>query len=81
MQRTINKKLYDTDTAELIFKYTEGCFGDPAGFEETLYRTPEGFYFLYTNGGETSPYTGEDIRRMSREKAEAWLKNLAGEEA
>ena len=51
MQKIICKKLYDTDTAMLVFQKTEGVFGDPKGYEETLYKTPEGNYFLYVNGG------------------------------
>lgn len=73
MQKIICKKLYDTDTAELIFKKTEGAFGDPAGYEESLYKTPEGSYFLYVNGGEASPHTEEKITRLSEKKAEEWL--------
>ena len=49
MQKIICKKLYDTETAELIKKVTSGEFGDPNGYEESLYRTPEGIYFLYGN--------------------------------
>ncbi len=73
MQKIICKKLYDTDISELIFKKTEGAFGDPAGYEETLYRTPEGSYFLYVNGGETSLHPEEKITRLSEKKAEEWL--------
>ncbi len=72
MQKIICKKLYDTEAAELIKKVTSGVYGDPAGYEESLYRMPDGSYFLYTNGGEESCHAKEDIRRMSREKAEAW---------
>ena len=40
MKKVICKVEYDTDTATLIKKRTFGCFGDPAGYEECLYRTP-----------------------------------------
>ena len=73
MQKIICKKLYDTDTARLIFKKTEGVFGDPAGYEETLFVTPEGGYFLYTSGGAASPFPEEKITRLSEKKAEEWL--------
>ena len=73
MNKVICKKVYDTETAELVKKVTSGVFGDAAGYEETLYVTPEGFYFLYVNGGEESPYAKEDIKRMSAAKAEEWL--------
>ena len=73
MQKTICKKLYDTQTATFIKKYTYGCFGDPAGYEETLFQTPEGLYFLYVNGGEASPYPAEDILRLAKAKVDQWM--------
>ncbi len=73
MQRIICKKLYDTDTAALIFKKTEGAFGDPAGYEESLRRTPEGNYFLHGKGGASSVYPEERITRLSEKRAEEWL--------
>ena len=57
MKKIICKKEYDTETATLIKKVTYGYYGDPAGYEEILFQTPEGLYFLYTRGGEASPYT------------------------
>ncbi len=74
MQKTICKKVYDTETATLIKKFTFGNFGSPDGFEESLYVTESGNFFLYTNGGAQSKYTKEDITRMSAEKKNAWLK-------
>ncbi len=73
MQKIICNKLYDTETATCLRKVTSGFWGDPAGYEETLYRTPEGYYFLYTNGGEASPYEKEGITRLSRARAEEFL--------
>ena len=75
MNKIISKREYDTETAALIEKRTSGVYGDPAGYEETLYQTPKGYYFLYTNGGEASPYKKEDIKCVSAAKAEAWLNN------
>lgn len=75
MQKVICKKVYDTATAELVKKVTFSWYGDPNGYEETLYKTEDGFFFLYTNGGELSKYTKENITRMSAEKAQAWLQN------
>ena len=57
------------------FRSRIGEFGDPAGYEETLYKTEKGYFFLYVNGGEESPYTKEDIKCMSAKKAEEWLAN------
>ena len=73
MKKIICKVEYDTETAELIAKRTAGTFGDPAGYEETLYKTVGGKLFLYTNGGAESPYTKEDIKRISAAKADEWL--------
>ena len=73
MKKVICKVEYDTATAELVKKNTFGAFGDPAGYEESLYKTADGKFFLYVNGGEESPYKEENIKRMSAAKAEEWL--------
>ena len=73
MQKIICKKNYDTETATVVKKVVNGYYGDPAGYEETLYVTADGFYFLYTNGGTESKYTKEDITRKSKAAAEKWL--------
>jgi len=75
MQKIICKKVYDTKTAEFIKKVTYGEFGSADGWEECLFKTQDGFYFLYTNGGAESKYTCENITRMSADKAKAWLEN------
>ena len=72
MKKIICKVEYDTENSELLAKYTSGEFGDPAGYEESLYITEGGKYFLYTNGGEESKYAKEDIKRMSAAKADEW---------
>ena len=74
MKKVICKVEYDTDASELIQKKASGEFGDPAGYEETLYKTPDGKFFLYCFGGPESPYTEETIKRMSAAKAEEWQK-------
>ena len=73
MKKIICNKEYDTDTSSVIKKNTYGSFGDPEGYEETLYVTEGGNYFLYVNGGESSKYKKEDIKRMSAKAAETWL--------
>ncbi len=75
MKKIICKREYDTENATLIKKVTVGAFGDPAGYEETLYQTEKGLYFLYVNGGEDSPYKTENIKSVSKVKAEEWLAN------
>lgn len=74
MQKIICKKLYDTEASEIVKKVTSGIFGDPNGYEETLYITEDGSYFLYENGGESSIHPKENIKRMSKKSAEEWLK-------
>jgi hypothetical protein len=73
MKKIICKKEYDTETATLIHKYTFGTFGDPAGYEELLYQTPAGLYFVYVDGGADSPYPQEDIQRLAKAKVKEWL--------
>lgn len=77
MKKIICKVEYDTDTATMIRKKTVGFFGDPAGYEETLYQTEGGKYFLYNFGGPETPYTEETIRRLSAENAKKWLEENA----
>lgn len=72
MKKTICGKVYDTETATLIKKSTVGAFGDPAGYEESLYQTEDGAYFVYACGGEASPYQEEKITRLAKAKVGAW---------
>lgn len=70
MKKTICEKVYDTEKSAVVKKLTFGKFGDPDGYEKTLYyQTDIEKYFVYTNGGENSPYPGENIKRISEEKA------------
>jgi hypothetical protein len=75
MKKIICKREYDTETATFIAKRTYGYFGDPTGYEEVLFQTPEGLYFLYVNGGEASAYPSEDILRLAKAKVASWLDN------
>jgi len=68
------KHVYDTEKAEALGSCAFSYYGDPAGYEETLYKTKGGLYFLCGIGGEQSPYAnGEDIRPISEADAQAWL--------
>ncbi len=73
MKKIICKKEYDTQNAALIKKFTYSYFGDAAGYEESLYQTPSGLYFLHVRGGEASPYHQEDILRLAKAKVKDWL--------
>ncbi len=74
MKKIICKREYDTEVATLLKKCTVGEFGDAEGYEESLYQMPDGKLFLYVNGGEDSVYPKENIKSISKEKAEVWLK-------
>ena len=75
MKKIICKKEYDTETATLIKRYSCGILGDPRGYEEDLYQTPSGLYFLHVGGGEASPYPEEDILRLAKAKVNDWMEN------
>ena len=75
MKKIICKVEYDTEASKIVEKRTYGYFGDADGYEETLYITDSGKYFLYVNGGEESIHPEENIKRMSAAKAEEWLKD------
>ena len=74
MKKTVKGKSYDTIEMSIVKKVTSGAYGDPAGYEETLYVAEDGSYFLYTNGGAESKYTAEKLTQMSKAKVEAWKK-------
>lgn len=73
MKKIICNVKYDTEASELLNKRTSGAYGDPAGYEELLYKTKDGKFFMYCNGGSESPYPKEEIRRLSAKKADEWL--------
>ena len=73
MIKNICNKVYDTENSVMLKKYVDGVFGDPTGYEETLYVTNDGHYFMYENGGENSIHPKENIRRMSKATAEVWM--------
>ena len=73
MKKIICKVEYDTEKSELIAKFTNGEFGDPAGYEESLYKTEGGKYFIYVNGGAESIYPEETIKRLAQAKVDEWL--------
>jgi hypothetical protein len=72
MVRIINKKTYDTDKDEhLGFKYV-GVFGHLNGFEEQLFITKSGQYYLFGAGGPESPYPVATIKLLTEKEAELW---------
>ena len=73
MKKTTKTALYDTEAATLVKKVTYGAYGDPEGYEECLFVTEDGKYFLYVNGGADSKYPKEDIKASCAAVA-AWKK-------
>ena len=73
MKRQIGKVLYDTDNAEIVKRVTVSYYGDPAGYEEILYKTEKGNYFIYAIGGSESKYPTESIRCIAKAKVQAWI--------
>jgi hypothetical protein len=51
MKRVIEGKTYNTDTATLIGEASYGNHGDFHAWEEALYRTAKGAFFLVGSGG------------------------------
>lgn len=78
MKKQFGKLTYDTNESSLVYKDAHGAFGDEDGYEETLYKRADGKYFFYVNGGPASPYPAENIKRVSAENAEKWLKTVEG---
>ena len=75
MKKVIGKKEYDTETAKLIKQFTYSYYGDPKGYEEILYQTPDGCYFVFARGGNESTHPKESILRIGKDKVDDWLKN------
>lgn len=58
MRKVIERRVYDTETALLIAEYWNGLGSDDFGyFEENLYRTKKGSFFLYGSGGPLTQYS------------------------
>lgn len=83
MKKIINGKLYDTETAELLATNASECGQhDFRWFEEDLYRTKKGQFFLAGEGGPMSRWShsidqnswsgGSDIVLFSDEEAREW---------
>lgn len=69
MKSTTSKKAFDTQSSELLKKITAGSYGDPTGYEETLFLSPDGTYFVYANGGEKSLHPKESFTKITKARA------------
>ena len=73
MRTIINRKIYDTETAEKV-----AHFDDTDTLTEDLYRTTKGVFFLHGQGGFAPTIgvllvKGERIRPMSVDEVIDWL--------
>ncbi|SDZ00521.1 hypothetical protein SAMN05660462_01515 [Proteiniborus ethanoligenes] len=83
MKKIINRKVYNTETAELLGKYWNGLGNDDFNYlHEELYITKKGSMFLCYSGGALSKYgeSGygcgwgtEGIIPLEPEEAYEWL--------
>lgn len=83
MRKIIKGQSYNTKRARLIGEHDNGHhnWGKPAWCHETLYRSLEGAYFLYGEGGAESRYAcvangetvaGKTIIPLSENEAREW---------
>lgn len=82
MRQIIDRKVYETGNAEQLAKY--GSVADKGDFHtlaETLYKDPDGEYFLHCQGGAATQYAqstnqgttyGEEIQLLTQEEALDW---------
>jgi hypothetical protein len=90
MKKIINRKVYNTETAELLHAWcNRRAVTDFSYVEEALYRTKKGAFFLYGSGGAMSGYAvshgntcggGSDIAPLDKDEALRWLEKHGGEE-
>jgi hypothetical protein len=57
-----HRRVCDTEKAEEIGHETFGKYGDPAGYEEIVYKTKGGVEFIYGVGGPESPYPEPELK-------------------
>ena len=87
MKRIIGGATYDTYTATELYEYQHTAVNctDFAYYEETLYRTRSGKYFLFGIGGPLSPYSkaygngssgASEIVPLTDDEARSWLEKF-----
>jgi hypothetical protein len=85
MKKVINGKVYDTEKATLIGEYR---FSNPTDFyyyEEALYKSKKGQFFIAGEGGAMTKYaealgngstgSGDGMELLSPEEALDWCEN------
>jgi hypothetical protein len=84
MKKVLSGHRYDTDKAKLISTFIEDGLSpeDETYYEERLFKTKAGLFFLYGKGNAGSPYSvpsgigwkgSEEIRPLDDADAQAWI--------
>jgi hypothetical protein len=83
MRKVIGGKLYDCDTATKVASATNGLReNDHKHCYESIYRTKNGNWFIYGEGGGLTKYrkpvgnaytSGRDLQPLTAEEAMSWL--------
>jgi len=83
MKKTIDNKVYNTETAIHVAGYWNGRGNpDPKNLSEDLYLSPKGQWFLSGEGGSLTKYSvpcgngssrGSDITLLTSDEALAWV--------
>jgi len=87
MKQIVKGKKYDTETAEMISTDSYSNYGDLNYWNEEIYRTRKGNWFLAGEGGAMSRYSravgqnetggGSAIIPLTEGEALAWLEDHA----
>lgn len=77
MKKIIKGSRYNTETARFIRKVDHSNEKE-TGWEERLYRTKSGLWFLHSFGGKKSRYAVPIIQPISEDAAVAWLDDNFG---
>ena len=91
MKQIIDRKVYNTETAEQLHYWSNGCFpNDFKRREKTLYRTSKGALFIHHEGGamtdcarrvgDNTMTGGEYLEPVTAEDAVAFLASHGGTE-
>lgn len=91
MKQVIDGKMYNTDTAKEVASHSNGgSYNDFQHYEESLYRTKKGNYFLAGEGGPMTKYRelcgqdswggGSAIIPMTKEEAFEWAQQHCGDD-
>ena len=87
MREVIDRKVYDTETAEFLAKYDNGLSrSDFRALSESLFKTKKGAYFLAGTGGALTRYAekcgnmtsgSSMITPLTNEEALEWCEQCA----